>query len=281
MSSTPRKEKIRQKRLQRKEKQKAILDKLDGLATIVKRPEGMEGVSANWENLKSAMGLKETLKEKQTKTKQFAEERRKKDTSLTKAIALDCEMVGVGPNGKDNMLARVSVVNLYGNVVYDKYVLPKEPVTDYRTGVSGIRPEHLKDGEELSVVQKEISEIFKDRIVVGHSLHHDFKVLFLSHPNRETRDTSYYKPYRDMFGGRTPSLKNLALRVLDLNIQQGEHNSVQDAQVAMKLYLHHRRQWEDELKKRANRIKRRDQLRKERVEKRREAKNDETDGTPV
>lgn len=59
-------------------------------------------------------------------------------------------MVGVGPNGRDNMLARVSVVNLYGNVVYDEYVLPKEPITNYRTEVSGIKPEHLKNGEKKS-----------------------------------------------------------------------------------------------------------------------------------
>ncbi|XP_018496552.1 RNA exonuclease 4 [Galendromus occidentalis] len=282
MSSTPRKEKLRQKRLQRKEKQRAILD---GLQTIVGRPEGTRGVSANWENLKAAMGIKETLKEtlreKQAKTKQLAEEMRKKDTSLTKAVALDCEMVGVGPGGRDNMLARVSIVNLHGNVVYDEYVLPKEPVTDYRTNISGIRPEHLGVGVDLTVVQKEVGDIIKNRIVVGHALHHDFKVLFLSHPNSLTRDTSFYKPYRDMFGGRTPSLKNLALRVLELNIQQGEHSSVQDAQVAMKLYLHQRRQWEDEIKKRLNRTKRREQQRKERVEKRREARNDDNDGTPV
>lgn len=144
-------------------------------------------------------------------------------------------MVGVGPNGRDNMLARVSIVNSHGNVVYDKYVLPMEPIIDYRTKISGITPENLKNGRlpqhhwsvssaeiiqvemcccfehnfrivtqltvtygfasgvALSVVQKEITEIFRDRIVVGHALQHDFKVLFLSHPSRLTRDTSLYK----------------------------------------------------------------------------------------
>jgi len=276
MSSLPRTEKLRQKRQQRKEKKKHILD---GLETIVKRPEGIEGVSANWETLKSAMGIKENIQDKQLKAKQLAEERLKKNTELTKVIAIDCEMVGVGPNGRENMLARISIVNLHGNVVYDKYVLPREPIVDYRTKISGITPEHLKDGVELSVVQKEIADIFEGRIIVGHAVRHDFKVLFLSHPAKLTRDTSLYKPYREMFAGRTPSLKNLALRVLDLNIQEGEHNSIQDAQVAMKLYLHFRRQWEAELKKRQNRIKRKEQLRKEKVEKRPNVAAGE--GTPV
>lgn len=60
-------------------------------------------------------------------------------SGLTKALALDCEMVGVGPNGEDSIAARVSIVNQYGKCIYDKYIKPTEPVTDYRTAVSGMR----------------------------------------------------------------------------------------------------------------------------------------------
>ena len=67
--------------------------------------------------------------------------------SLTRAVAIDCEMVGVGPNGEDSLLARVSLVNHFGKCIYDKYVKPTEKVTDYRTEFSGIRPEDIKDGE--------------------------------------------------------------------------------------------------------------------------------------
>lgn len=66
--------------------------------------------------------------------------------SLTRALAMDCEMVGVGPAGEDSIAARVSIVNQFGKCVYDKYVKPTQQVTDYRTAVSGIRPEHLKQG---------------------------------------------------------------------------------------------------------------------------------------
>ena len=55
-------------------------------------------------------------------------------------------MVGVGEDGKDSILARASIVNQFGQCVYDKYVKPLETVTDYRTHVSGILPEHLKKG---------------------------------------------------------------------------------------------------------------------------------------
>ena len=58
---------------------------------------------------------------------------------------MDCEMVGTGPKGSQSILARVSVVNQYGACVLDKYVTPREPVTDYRTFVSGIRAKDLKE----------------------------------------------------------------------------------------------------------------------------------------
>lgn len=65
---------------------------------------------------------------------------------LTKVLGLDCEMVGVGPDGKESALARVSIVNQHGECVYDKFVLPGDEVTDYRTMFSGIRPHNLKNG---------------------------------------------------------------------------------------------------------------------------------------
>ena len=51
---------------------------------------------------------------------------------VTPIVALDCEMVGVGPDGTRSALARVAVVNAEGNVLLDVFVKPKEKVTDYR-----------------------------------------------------------------------------------------------------------------------------------------------------
>lgn len=55
-------------------------------------------------------------------------------------------MVGVGENGSESALARVSIVNSFGNTVYDQFVKPSEAVVDYRTRWSGIRPADLKNG---------------------------------------------------------------------------------------------------------------------------------------
>lgn len=163
---------------------------------------------------------------------------------LTRALALDCEMVGVGPQGDESMLARVSLVNQFGKCVYDKYVKPTQPVTDYRTAVSGIRPENLAQGEEFEIVQKEVAALLKGRILVGHALHNDLKVLFLGHPKKKVRDTQKYRPFRSQVKSGRPSLKLLAEKILGLPVQQAEHCSVQDAQAAMRLYISVKREWE-------------------------------------
>jgi len=187
------------------------------------------------------------MKDDQAKKEGLVKEKSFK--GLTKILAMDCEMVGVGYGGKDSILARASIVNHFGNCVYDKYVKPTEKVTDYRTKVSGIRPEDIKNGEEFKTVQKEISDMLTGRVLIGHSIKHDLKVLFLDHPKKNIRDTSMYKPFRSAFGGKTPSLKNLTSRMLGVAVQEGEHSSVQDAQATMRLYTMFRKEWENELLK--------------------------------
>ena len=105
-------------------------------------------------------------------------------------------------------------------------------MTDYRTAVSGVRPEDLQGAPPFKDVQAEVSELLKGRLLVGHAIKHDFKVLFLDHPKKMIRNTSKYKPFRAAFGGRTPSLKNLSERFLGVAVQTGEHSSVQDSQVS-------------------------------------------------
>ena len=53
-------------------------------------------------------------------------------------------MVGTGYEGEDSMLARCSLVNRFGHVLYDKYVAPREWVTDFRTKYSGIRVQDVR-----------------------------------------------------------------------------------------------------------------------------------------
>ncbi|KAH8360356.1 RNA exonuclease 4 [Drosophila serrata] len=165
-------------------------------------------------------------------------------------LAMDCEMVGVGHNGNDDMLARVSIVNRVGEVLLDKHVKPRLEVTDYRTSVSGIRPHDIANGEDFDVVQDEVVKLLHGRILVGHALRNDLAVLNIRHPFEHIRDTSRYKPLCKLVSnGHTPSLKRLTLAVLGQEIQTGEHNSVEDARAAMGIYNRIATDWEKYLER--------------------------------
>ncbi|KAJ5485502.1 RNA exonuclease 4 [Penicillium diatomitis] len=174
-------------------------------------------------------------------------EGRSATAELGKYIAMDCEMVGVGPNpDNDSVLARVSIVNFNGDQIYDSYVRPKEMVTDWRTHVSGIAPKHMVEARTLEEVQKEVGEIMNGRILVGHALSNDLDALLLSHPKRDIRDTSKHAEYRKIAGGGSPRLKMLAEHFLGLKIQDGAHSSVEDARATMALYRREKDAFEKE-----------------------------------
>ncbi|RNA22434.1 RNA exonuclease 4 [Brachionus plicatilis] len=130
------------------------------------------------------------------------------DAKITKVVAMDCEMVGVGEAGKDSILARL--------------------------------------------IQKEVAELIDGKTLVGHALHNDLQVLLLSHPKKKLRDTQKCKLFRQKFPtlGSLSSLKKLAQTLLGISIQDGEHNSVQDAQAAMRIYTTFKKEWEQFLRDR-------------------------------
>lgn len=170
-----------------------------------------------------------------------------KSEENTEIVAIDCEMVGVGADGSKHSLARVVIVNYYGAVLLDRFVAQMEPVTDFRTKISGVRPSDLKGAPSLRQVQEEIYKILKDKIVVGHQLQSDFKVLMLDHPKLYIRDTARYAPLMKS-PGNPHSLKHLAKEILDLQIQADEHDPAEDARIALLVYRHVQRNWEQSVK---------------------------------
>lgn len=172
-----------------------------------------------------------------------------------KYIAIDCEMVGVGPNPQNSSaLARVSIVSYTGAQLYDSYVLPMEKVTDYRTAVSGITPACLKTARSFAQVQDDVAALMKDSVLVGHAIRNDLSALMLSHPRRDIRDTSSHAPYRAFVGGGKPSLKVLSAGFLGLEIQGGEHSSVEDARATMMLYRRDKETFEKEAQRKYGKV---------------------------
>lgn len=168
------------------------------------------------------------------------------DCSVTDAIAMDCEMVGVSPMGNKSALGRVTLVNKWGNVIYDEYVRPIDRVVDFRTGISGIRPRHLRKAKDFGVVQKKVAELIAGKILVGHALRNDLKALLLSHPKKDIRDTSEYQAF--LRGGKSMALRHLATEFLGVKIQNGEHCPIEDARATMLLYQRNKKEWERSIK---------------------------------
>lgn len=170
------------------------------------------------------------------------------DDIKAKYVALDCEMVGTGSNGQKSVLARASLVDWWGKVLLDTYVKVPVAVTDFRTKYSGVLPKHIRNAIDPSLCRAKVAEILQDRILVGHALRNDLSVLMLQH--RETRDTATYRPFQRLAANkkwRPRKLRDLVFENCNgMVIQDGSHDSVQDARAAMELYKSVREEWEQE-----------------------------------
>ncbi|PRW59412.1 RNA exonuclease 4 [Chlorella sorokiniana] len=261
----------KQRKQQRQQQQQQVLPAVPTVVVAAPKPGAAPSAAAaaatsNWAALKAAM---DAAKQQQQAARPHWHKKRKaeasagdvqpavpvnrptstgSDTGPTKVLAIDCEMVGVGPNGDRSVLARVCIVNSAGNVLLDRYVRPKEKVTDFRTRVSGIRPSNLRDAAPFDEVQRQVADLLKGRIVVGHAIVNDLEALLLSHKRKDVRDTARYPPLmkeQARTGRLKPrALRHLAAEQLGLTIQEGEHSPVDDARAALLLYMRHRKEWE-------------------------------------
>jgi RNA exonuclease 4 len=183
------------------------------------------------------------------------------DEVKSQYIAIDCEMVGVGPKGCRDAVARISIVDWDCHVLLDTFVRVNEKVTDFRTWISGIKPSDLKENTKampLNQCRDLVKELIKDKILLGHSIKHDLDALMLSHPKSYVRDTSTYRPYQRQIGSKwvPRKLRDLAQEYCNITIQvKGEpHDSTDDAKATMELYKLVHQEWEKELllKKKTN-----------------------------
>lgn len=159
--------------------------------------------------------------------------RRKPAPCATRRVfALDCEMVQT-TLGRE--VARCTLVDGAGEVVFDLLAQPGAKIVDYCTQWSGLDEATLRhvatsvDQVRAALVQT----VDADDVLVGHSLDCDLRALRLAH--HCCGDTALLfghprgAPYKK-------KLKQLAKEFLDREIQGGSHDSIEDARAALDLF---------------------------------------------
>ncbi|CAD5175746.1 unnamed protein product [Musa acuminata subsp. malaccensis] len=173
----------------------------------------------------------------------------------SKVIALGCTMVGGGSDGSLDLCARVFLIGEDENIIFQTYIKPLIPVTNYRYGTTGVRPEHLRDAMPLKQAQRRIQDLLSNgepiwkirsrggnaRILVGHGLDHDLDCLGVEYPEFLIRDTATYPPLLKT-SKLSNSLKHLTQTYLGYDIQTGTQDPYDDCVAAMRLYVRMRSQ---------------------------------------
>jgi DNA polymerase III epsilon subunit-like protein len=156
------------------------------------------------------------------------------DTDFSNLVGIDCEMVETVA-GKE--LARVSLIDHLGRVLYDAVVLPENEITDYITQYSGITPKMIRDCKTTfrEAQKRVLSFLSKDSILVGHAIENDLKCLKLVHDR--IVDTSDIFPHPNGYPSKH-SLVFLLQRVLRETLdREGGHDSVDDARATLRIAM--------------------------------------------
>lgn len=144
--------------------------------------------------------------------------------------------------GDEDTLARISLVTEEGDCLYDSYVKPENQITDYVTNISGITFTHIKNAPHHQEVMKEIKKIINHKFVVGHTIAKDIEVCGLKDWKswRGLIDIAEFELFKEK-NGKLISLRNLSLKHLGKQIQDGWHSSVEDAQATINLFKIHKK----------------------------------------
>lgn len=194
------------------------------------------------------------IRTRSTPTLSFVPPTRNNLPKIGNMIAIDAEFVSLGAeetelrsdgskiiiNPCHFSLARVSLLRDTGEPFMDDYIVTFERIVDYLTRYSGISLGDLdpKVSKHYLITLK--ATYLKLRYLidqgctfVGHGLATDFRIINILVPPENVIDTVelFHLP-----GQRKISLRFLASCLLNLDIQQETHSSIEDAVTALKLY---------------------------------------------
>lgn len=167
------------------------------------------------------------------------------DKPVSKAIALDCEMVKVvGP--KKELVLVCAIDYLTGAVLMNRLVAPTSEVIDWKTRIHGISEssmaEAVSSGNAVTGWEEARAELWQlidqETILVGHALQHDLKVLHMIHTR--VVDSAILTCNEIGMGSNQIALKTLTKELLDVEIRNndtGSHDALEDVLATRELIL--------------------------------------------
>lgn len=160
------------------------------------------------------------------------------------AVALDCEMVETIGN-RSELVRLVAIDYLSGNIILDTFVRPPQKVTNWRTKITGITSNTLKEAERNGQIvfgweacRAELWKIIdSNTILVGQSLNNDLKALRMTHTT--IVDSQILTSLAIDRGQQQLGLAQLCkeLPCKTIRNQTSVHNSLEDAFAAREVVL--------------------------------------------
>jgi len=159
--------------------------------------------------------------------------------------SIDVECVATGIGNKERTPARVALVDVNENVLFDKLIKPKENIVSLLTPLTGLQPGSLDNAGTFEEVRKDLLKILpKNALLIGQAIDHDINWMQLK------EGTDFYSSFDvgKMFRvfSRTKRHRYFSLRheVLYLtgfkgagtDIQSGIHDPVTDAIFSLRLF---------------------------------------------
>ncbi|KAG9007910.1 hypothetical protein FRB94_013857 [Tulasnella sp. JGI-2019a] len=160
-------------------------------------------------------------------------------------ISLSTVAVGAGQGGSMPILARVTLSDKRGQILYDTLVIPTAPVVSYRTQSTGLDASSFSTAIPFEKAQAATAKLLEGNVLIGHSLWSDLSVLGIAHPAVDTRDLGLFLPFRATLG--TPNtvigLPTLVWHFMRRKMTM-EQDSAECARASMDLFRAHQKEWE-------------------------------------
>ena len=83
----------------------------------------------------------------------------------------------------------MSIVDHNSEKIFDSFIksVDLERIVDYQTKLSGVRREDVETAPDFSFVMEQVKEKIRNKLIVGHSLENDLRVMKLSRNRNDIR----------------------------------------------------------------------------------------------